>query len=144
VLGIDGVTRTQGPQRSTDETQEPRDCFRGRSQKRGRTFHKTIRRIPQPLTRSSRTCENNPEAKQVFAAFSEIIVLMDVLAEDFAKSVHRNNENQRFYIDALEEYSTELDGTLTELFERARNEADEQIKQQEELRRRTSPDYYTA
>jgi hypothetical protein len=89
-------------------------------------------------------CENNPEAKQAFGAFSEITALMDVLAEDFTQSVHRNNENQRFYIDALEEYSTELDGTLTDIFERARKEAEEQIKQQEELRKRTSPDYYTA
>ncbi len=89
-------------------------------------------------------CENNPQAKQVFDTFSEIILLMDVLAEDFTKSVHRNDENQRFYIEALEEYSAELDGTLTDIFERARKEADEQIKQQDELRKRTSPDYYTA
>lgn len=69
---------------------------------------------------------------------------MDLLAEDFAKSVHRNNENVQFYIDALEEYSAELDGTLTEIFERARKDAEEQIKQQEELRKRTSPESYTA
>jgi len=69
---------------------------------------------------------------------------MDLLTEDFAKSVHRNAENMKFYIEALEEYSTELDGTLTDIFERARKDAEEQIEQQEELRKRTSPESYRA
>jgi hypothetical protein len=36
---------------------------------------------------------------------------MDLPAEDFAKSVLRNGENVKFYVEALEEYSTELDKT---------------------------------
>lgn len=68
--------------------------------------------------------------KDAVDAFSEVIIRMDLLTEDFAKSVYRNNENVKFYIEALEEYSTELDGTLTHIFERARKDAEEQIKQQ--------------
>jgi len=50
----------------------------------------------------------------------------------------------KFYIETLEEYSTELDGTLTGIFESAKKQAEEQIRQQEELRRRASPESYTA
>ena len=89
-------------------------------------------------------CETAPRVKDAVDAFSEVIIRMDLLAEDFAKSVHRNAENVKFYIEALEEYSTELDGTLTDIFERARKDAELQIRQQEELRKRTSPDSYTA
>lgn len=107
-------------------------------------FTKRFEESHTRLKNVARKCENNPEAKEATEAFSEIMLLMDVLVEDFGKSVHRNNENVRFYIDALEEYSTELDGTLTEIFDRARKEAEDQIRQQEELRKRTSPDSYTA
>jgi hypothetical protein len=106
-------------------------------------FTKRFEESHTRLLAVTKKCENTPEVKEATEAFSEIILLMDILIEDFAKSVHRNNENLRFYIDALEEYSTELDGTLTEIFDRARKEAEEQIKQQEELRKRTSPDSYT-
>lgn len=107
-------------------------------------FTKRFEESHTRLKNVARKCENSPEAKEATEAFSEIMLLMDVLVEDFGKSVHRNNENVRFYIDALEEYSTELDGTLTEIFDRARKEAEDQIRQQEELRKRTSPDSYTA
>ena len=88
--------------------------------------------------------ETSPNSKDAIDTFTEVIVRMDLLAENFAKSVHRNNENVNFYIDALEEYSTYLGGMLSEIFERAKKDAKEQIRQQEELRKRTSPESYTS
>ncbi len=97
----------------------------------------------QKLKILAKKCEKLPNVKDAIDAFSEVTIRMDLLAEDFAKSVHRNDENVKFYIEALEEYSTELDGTLTDIFERARKDAEEQIKQQDEMRKRTTPDSYT-
>jgi len=98
----------------------------------------------QKLKALAKKCETIPNLKDTIDAFSEVILRMDLLAEDFAKSVHRNEENVKFYVEALEEYSTELDGTLTDIFERARKEAEEQIKRQKELGKRASPESYTA
>lgn len=107
-------------------------------------FIKRFEESHEKLKLLAKKCETEPNPKDAVDAFSEVIYRMDLLAEDFAKSVHRNTENVQFYIGALEEYSAELDGTLTEIFERARKDAEEQIKQQEELRKRTSPESYTA
>lgn len=107
-------------------------------------FIKRFEQSHERLKLLAKKCETQPTSRDAVDAFSEVIYRMDLLAEDFAKSVHRNSENVQFYIDALEEYSAELDGTLTEIFERARKDAEEQIKQQEELRKRTSPESYTA
>jgi hypothetical protein len=106
-------------------------------------FMKRFEESHEKLKVLAKKCETAPNVKDTVDAFSEVIIRMDLLEEDFAKSVHRNNENVKFYIEALEEYSTELDGTLTDIFERARRDAEEQIKQQEKLRKRTTPDSYT-
>jgi cysteinyl-tRNA synthetase len=107
-------------------------------------FAKRFEESHERLRTLAKRCETTPNLTDAVDAFAEVIRLMDLLAEDFAKSVHRNDENVKFYIEALEEYSTELDGTLTDIFERARKEAEEQIRNQEELRKRTSPESYTA
>lgn len=106
-------------------------------------FMKRFEESHEKLKALAKKCETTPNVKDTVDAFSEVIIRMDLLTEDFAKSVHRNDENVKFYIEALEEYSTELDGTLTDIFERARKDAEEQIKQQEKLRKRTTPDSYT-
>jgi hypothetical protein len=47
----------------------------------------------------------------------------------------------KLYIDSLEKYSTELDKTLSDIFEQAKKQAEEQIKQQEELTKKGSTEY---
>ena len=44
------------------------------------------------------------------------------------------------YIDTLESYSTKLDNTLTDIFQRARKMAEEEEKRREELRKRKPSD----
>lgn len=107
-------------------------------------FVKRFEDAHEKLRVLAKKCETQPNVKDAVDAFSEVIYRMDLLVEDFSKSVQRNSENLQFYIEALEEYSTELDGTLNEIFERAKKDAEEQIRQQEELRRRTSLESYTA
>ena len=107
-------------------------------------FIKRFEESHEKLKVLARKCETVPNVKDAVDAFSEVIIRMDLLTEDFTKSVHRNDENMKFYIETLEEYSTELDGTLTGIFESAKKQAEEQIRQQEELRRRASPESYTA
>lgn len=51
-------------------------------------------------------------------------------------------DDLKLYIDSLETYSTELDKTLTDIFEQAKKAAEEQIKQQEEIMKRKSPESY--
>jgi len=50
--------------------------------------------------------------------------------------------DMNLYIETLERYSTELDNTLTNIFEEAKRMAEEQLKQQEELKKR-EPSYRT-
>ena len=51
-------------------------------------------------------------------------------------------EDFKIYMDALERYSSELDKTLTGIFEQARKMAEEQRKKQEELTKRKPPKSY--
>ena len=60
----------------------------------------------------------------------------------FSLSINMCND-LKLYIDSLETYSTELDKTLTNIFEQAKKAAEEQIKQQEEIMKRKSPESYT-
>ena len=46
------------------------------------------------------------------------------------------------YIETLERYSTELDNTLTDIFEMAEKKAEEQRKQKEEIMKRKHPESY--
>lgn len=107
-------------------------------------FMKRFEEAHGKLRALAKKCETAPSLKDAVDSFSEVILRIDLLAEDFAKSVHRNEENVKFYIETLEEYSTELDGTLTGIFESAKKQAEEQIREQEELRKRASPESYTA
>jgi len=50
-------------------------------------------------------------------------------------------EDMKLYIDSLEKYSTELDKTLSDIFEQAKKQAEEQIKQQEEFVKKGSTEY---
>lgn len=45
------------------------------------------------------------------------------------------------YIESLESYSTELDKTLSDIFEQATKQAEENMKQQEELMKKGSTEY---
>ena len=51
-------------------------------------------------------------------------------------------EDFKIYLSALERYSSELDKTLTSIFERAQKIAEEQRKKQEELMKRKAPESY--
>jgi len=50
--------------------------------------------------------------------------------------------DMNLYIETLERYSAELDNTLTKIFEEAKRMAEEQLKQQEELKKK-EPSYRT-
>jgi hypothetical protein len=78
---------------------------------------------------------------------NSFILLISIIASSFnqlAETVRRSHDDMRLYIKALEQYSVELDKTLTEIFEQAKKQAEEQIEQEEALRKRTSPNFYTA
>ena len=47
--------------------------------------------------------------------------------------------DMNLYIETLERYSTELDSTLTDIFEGAKKMAEEQRKKQEELKKKKPP-----
>ena len=51
-------------------------------------------------------------------------------------------EEYELYIESLESYSAELDKTLWDAIEQAKKEAEEQIKKQEEIMKRKSPETY--
>lgn len=51
-------------------------------------------------------------------------------------------EEYELYIESLESYSTALDKTLWSAIEQARKEAEEQIKKQEGIMKRKSPESY--
>lgn len=51
-------------------------------------------------------------------------------------------EDFKIYVGALERYSSELDKTLTDIFEQAKKMAEEQRKKQEELMKRKAPETY--
>lgn len=68
----------------------------------------------------------------------ELHLLVDVLTNCSTTTL----EDLKLYIDALEDYSSELDKTLTDIFEQAKKLAEEQQKKQEELRKRKAPESY--
>lgn len=88
--------------------------------------------------------KDKPEMKEIIEEVGNVILFLRLFSDNFPRSVHRHCENIKLYIEALEQYSIALDKTLTDLFEQARKQAEEEIKQQQELSKRTSPDAYTA
>ena len=68
----------------------------------------------------------------------ELHFLVDILTNCSTTTL----EDFKLYIDALEQYSSELDKTLTDIFGQARKLAEEQQKKQKELRKRKAPESY--
>lgn len=67
-------------------------------------------------------------------------ILLEQVGDLIHDSIHIL-EDMKLYIDSLEKYSTELDKTLSEIFEQARKQAEEQIKQQAEFVKKGSTEY---
>lgn len=63
--------------------------------------------------------------RRLYSAIDTSLAYSTMVREDF-----------KLYIDTLERYSTELDKTLIGIFERAIKMAEEELKKQEELRKR--------
>ena len=74
----------------------------------------------------------------------ELILLttLDDAVKMFIINTYGVLEDIRLYIEALEHYCAELDKTLWDAIEQAKKEAEEQIKKQEELMKRKSPESY--
>lgn len=82
-----------------------------------------------------------PDLLEVIHGLIRFMDFLDIQIKDYANIVHRNYDDSTIYIEALEKYSTELDNTLTSIFEHANKQAEEQIRQQEELSKRTGSTY---
>jgi hypothetical protein len=82
--------------------------------------------------------------KEIAKGFLTLVSLIGSDFKGISESAQRYHQDLKLYLETLEQYSTDLDKTLSQIFEEARKQGEEQIKEQEELRKRTSPDFYTA
>lgn len=76
--------------------------------------------------------------QRIALVLRELHLLVDILTNYSTTTL----EDFSLYTDALEQYSSELDKTLTDIFEQAKKLAEEQQKKQEELRKRKAPESY--
>lgn len=85
--------------------------------------------------------ESGDELREVTGDFANLFGIIVLSLRGLMRCVNRNREDTRLYIKALEDYSVELDNTLTQIFEQAKKQAEDQMKENEQLRKRTSPEY---
>jgi CRISPR/Cas system-associated endonuclease Cas3-HD len=79
------------------------------------------------------TSELKEEDKQ---KASTLIFLLGYLLQDFERLVTNSLatiDDMKLYADTLENYSVELDNTLTAIFEQAKKYAEEKSREQQEL-----------
>ena len=86
------------------------------------------------------------DKKQIKAAISASlgleVIQLHLLIDMLETCSTTTLEDFKLYIDALEQYSSELDKTLADIFEQAKIMAEEQQKQREEIMKRKSPESY--
>lgn len=83
-----------------------------------------------------------PIEVELNTAISEMANSMYILTMTIISQSLDVCDNLKLYMDSLEIYSVELDKTLTDIFERAKKAAEEQIKQQEEILERKHAESY--
>ena len=94
------------------------------------SINETMKMIDEQL-------EKKPTPRNV--TFMRLMKTIQTLLNDVISSSNTTISDMEIYIDALERYSVNLDNTLTEIFEQARKQAEEEIKKQEVLMKREPP-----
>jgi len=87
--------------------------------------------------------KNDPNAKIVKDALDELFYVLSIGVADLTKILYRSQEDAKLYIKTLEEYSTELDNTLTQIFAQAQQQAEKEIHHMEELAKQTPTKPYS-
>ena len=80
--------------------------------------------------------------KTIATALGLLITSLDAQVEMSFTHSMTTLEDFKIYVGALERYSSELDQTLSDIFEQAKKMAEEQRKKQEELMKRKAPESY--
>ena len=91
---------------------------------------------------SDEVIKNSPVLVSLAHNLIRFMDTIEIQIKNYSNVVHRNCDETKLYIEALEKYSTELDNTLTSIFEQATKQAEEQIKQQEELSKKDTSSAY--
>ncbi len=86
--------------------------------------------------------KTSPAVVQTLYGLIRFMDTIELHIKNYSNLVRRNCDETALYIEALEKYSTELDNTLTSIFEQATKQAEEQIKQQEETSKKDTSSAY--
>jgi len=96
-----------------------------------KVFQDSIESLVKQLQEASSQLEKGDQQK-----IDAVIMLLSVMEKDgthlVTSSLNAIND-LKLYVDILENYSTELDSTLTDIFEKAKKYAEEKTKEQREL-----------
>lgn len=96
-----------------------------------KVFQDSIESLVKQLQAASSQLEKGDQQK-----IDAVIVLLSVMGKDgthlVTSSLNAIND-LKLYVDILENYSTELDSTLADIFEKAKKYAEEKTKEQKEL-----------
>jgi hypothetical protein len=93
--------------------------------------------------KSFNTKDMAPQSKELVNTLGELFYVVTVGVSNLTKTLHRSQEDMRLYVKTLEEYATELDNTLTQIFAQAKQQAEEEIKHMQELAERTPTKPYS-
>jgi hypothetical protein len=96
-----------------------------------KVFQDSIESLVKQLQEASSQLETRDQQK-----IDAVIMLLSVMEKDgthlVTSSLNAIND-LKLYVDILENYSTELDSTLADIFEKAKKYAKEKTKEQKEL-----------